>query len=158
MTENSEMIEEQAQSSQIKLDEFKEVLYELVDNSKKISKDNTIIGNELFVNMAKLEHMVYKNYVYASAFEGKIKSSLAGEDSCGFGKWYAHEGKNSFSNTTAFKELKQPHSQVHKNIAKVIGLLEKNNIDSYEQIISVFKDTELKSKEIFDILDKMVLE
>jgi methyl-accepting chemotaxis protein len=158
MTENSEMIEEHAQSSQTKLDEFKEVLYELVDNSKKISKDNTVIGNELFVNMAKLDHMVYKNYVYASAFEGDIKSSLIDENSCGFGRWYANEGKNSFSNKSAFKELKHPHSQVHKNVANIMQMLKQNDIEMYEQIIAIFKDTELKSKEIFEILDKMVLQ
>ena len=157
MSENSENIEQHAQSSQVKLDEFKETLYELVDNSKKITDDNTIIGNELFVNMAKLDHMVYKNYVYASAFDGKIKSSLTDESSCGLGRWYVNEGKNSFSNSPAFKELKIPHTQVHKNIAKVMQMLKENDTDKYDEIIAIFKDTELKSKEIFDILDKMVL-
>ena len=157
MSENSENIEQHAQSSQVKLDEFKETLYELVDNSKKITDDNTLIGNELFVNMAKLDHMVYKNYVYASAFDGNIKSSLIDESSCGLGRWYTNEGKNSFANSHAFKELKRPHAQVHKNIAKVMQMLKENDTDKYDEIIAIFKDTELKSKEIFDILDKMVL-
>jgi len=156
MTENSELIEEHAHSSQAKLDLFKDTLGELIVNSGKITEDNTVIGHELFVNMAKLDHMVYKNYTYSSAFEGKSVPELGDHNACGLGKWYIKDGKEIFSQNSAFVSLAQPHNGVHENIARVMKMMEDSDSVNADEIISLFKDTELKSKEMFTILDSIV--
>ena len=156
MTENSEHIEEHAISSQEKLDEFKNVLHELVDNSGKITQDNTLIGHVLFADMAKLDHMIYKNNAYASAFETKANISLNDHNSCNLGKWYAKEGKEQFSQSSFFNAIAVPHKKVHDNISKVMNIIK--NVDNGinpDEIIKLFKDTETASKELFIHLDKI---
>lgn len=156
MTENSEFIEGHAQSSQAKLDIFKDTLGELIINSGKITEDNTVIGYELFVNMAKLEHMVYKNYTYSLALEGKSASELGNHNACGLGKWYVKDGQESFGSNEAFKSLAIPHDRVHENIARVMKMIADDSSISPDEIVALFKDTELKSKEMFAILDSIV--
>ena len=155
MTENSELIEKYAHSSQAKLDIFKETLGELIINSEKITDENTIIGHELFINTAKLDHMVLKNNSYSAAFEGEPSPSLGDHLTCRLGQWYDNEGKESFGNSNDFASLVKPHKEVHQNIGAVMKLIAEDNSD-VEKIIELFKDTELKSKEMFNILDSIV--
>ena len=156
MSENSELIEEHAHSSQTKLDAFKDTLNELIINSEKITQDNTVIGHELFVNMAKLDHMVYKNYSYSAAFEGKYVHALGDHKACGLGQWYVSDGKDNFSNNKYFLALDKPHTAVHNNISKVMKMVENDAVINTDEIIALFKDTEIKSKEMFALLDSIV--
>jgi methyl-accepting chemotaxis protein len=156
MAENSELIEEHAHSSQDKLDMFKTTLGELVVNSGKITQDNAIIGHELFVNMAKLDHMVLKNNTYSAAFEGKATPCEGDHTTCRLGKWYNGKGKESFGSKSEFASLAKPHAQIHKNIAQIMKIIEDNNSISSDELIETFKDTENKSKEMFVLLDSIV--
>jgi len=159
MSENSEQIEKHSVSSQEKLDDFKTILYELVDNASKITKDNSVIGHELFANMAKLDHMIYKNNTYSSIFDGRVDTNITTHTSCNLGQWYSNEGKEQFSKCNSYSSLTIPHKRVHDNVAKVMSLIKsgesKNNS---AQIIELFKDTELASQELFDLLDRIVKE
>ncbi|MEA1893092.1 MAG: methyl-accepting chemotaxis protein [Campylobacterota bacterium] len=156
MAENSEHIEVQTHSSQAKLDTFKDTLNELIVNSEKITEDNTGIGDEISIDMAKLEHMIYTNNAYYAALKGKVDSSLGDIGACGLGHWYENDGKEHFKGNLAYQSLSKPHAKVHQNIVKVMKMLEqKDNMDAKE-IVALFKDTELKSKELFTILDSMI--
>jgi len=156
MAENSESIEQHAISSQDKLDNFKDVLGELVSNSEKISKDNSVIGDELFANMAKLDHMIYKNNAYSTALEGKSNESLSNHQNCNLGKWYAGEGKDKFSQNDSFKAILEPHKRVHENVIKAMELVKNDYNSNRDEIVKLFKDTEEASNELFNHLDKMV--
>ncbi len=156
MAENSENIEKFAISSQEQLDNFKTILYELVNNAEKIKTDNSKIGQELFANMAKLDHIVYKNYTYASVFEGKIDKTLGDHNKCNLGKWYANEGKKEFGSHVAYNDLSKPHLRVHKNIESVMNMISENGLKDSSKILELFADTEMASKELFINLDNMV--
>jgi len=157
MNENSEKIEAHAMTSQEALDEFKVILHELVDNAGKITEDNTLVGHELFANMAKLDHMIYKNNAYSSVFENKIDMALSDHTTCNLGKWYADDGKKQFSNTPAFKEILEPHKKVHDNIAKVMEILKTQEVNkNADVIIKLFKEAEATSQVLFKHLDDIV--
>ena len=153
MSENSEKIEEHSVESQQMLDEFVTILSELIENSKVITKDNKIIGQELFANMAKLDHMVYKNHAYASMLEGKLNFQLTDHTSCRFGKWYETEGKEHYGSKNEFKAILAPHKRVHEDIAKAMEKLDSKDIDA---TIALFKDAEQASRELFEYLDKII--
>ena len=155
MSENSEKIEEHSVESQNTLDEFVEILSQLIENSKIITKDNEIIGHELFANMAKLDHMVYKNNAYSSMLEGKLNFQLTDHTECRFGKWYTQEGKTHFGASGEYQAILEPHKRVHEDIAKAMSKLESRDID---EIIKLFKDAERASLELFDHLDKIIKE
>ena len=156
MAENSESIEQHAISSQDKLDNFKDVLGELINNSGKISEDNTLIGDELFANIAKLDHMIYKNSAYSAALENKPNTSLENHQDCNLGQWYAGEGKDKFSQNDSFKAVLEPHKRVHDNVMKAMQLVEKDYNSNRDEIVRLFKDTEDASNELFNHLDNMV--
>jgi methyl-accepting chemotaxis protein len=153
MSENSERIEEYSISSQNTLDEFVTILEVLIHNAEEITKDNEMIGHELFVNMAKLDHMVLKNNAYSSILQGNKNNTFGDHTNCSFGKWYETDGKRTFGNLSAYKAVLLPHKTVHENINKAINMLGQDNVD---EIISVFKETEKASSELFTLLDSMV--
>ena len=69
------------------------------------------------------------------------------------GKWYIGQGKDEFGTNSSFKAMVTPHKEVHDNINKIMKLDPKVDID---KVISLFKDTEKASQELFDYLDSMV--
>ncbi len=156
MSENSEKIESQAHSSQETLDNFKGTLYDMVTKVEQIKVDNTIIGQELFANMAKLDHIIFKNYTYSSVFEGKVDKTLGDNTACNIGKWYEGEGKKQFGSNNSFIAIKEPHHNVHKNIVKVMNSMASNKPLSNDEIIELFKDTENESLKLFKHLDDMI--
>ncbi|WP_434636305.1 methyl-accepting chemotaxis protein [Sulfurimonas sp. NW7] len=155
MSENSEKIEEHSISSQQTLEDYVDTLSQLISNSEAITKDNEIIGYELFTNMAKLDHMVYKNNAYSSMLEGKLKFELSDHTQCRLGKWYADEGKKLFGKSSFYTNLQEPHKKVHDDIAKAMRMLGSDKVD---EIIKIFKDAEKASQELFTYLDNMVKE
>ena len=155
MSENSERIEEHSVESQKTLDEFVEILSQLIENSKIITKDNEIIGHELFANMAKLDHMVYKNHAYSSMLEGKLNFTLTDHNQCQLGQWYQNEAQGVFKNSSEFRAILAPHKKVHENIAKVMKKFDSKNID---EIIELFKEAEEASSELFEHLDNIIKE
>ncbi|MBC8237107.1 MAG: HAMP domain-containing protein [Helicobacteraceae bacterium] len=156
MSENSEKIEEYTSSSQERLDEFKDGFSQMVANIEKLKKDNSSIGVELFTNMVKLEHIIYKNNAYSSAFVGEVNQDAKNHTHCKFSQWYAsNEIKSKFLENNAFRSVENPHNAGHEKISKIIAMLEDKNKFSSNEIIKLFKDTEKDSKELFNYLDDM---
>jgi len=155
MSENSEQIETQAHSSQDRLDEFKAILSEMVGNISTIKVENAKIGNELFANMAKLDHITFKNYAYSSAFKNEPNDRVGTHEACNTGQWYLNQGKKSFGHNEYFTALNEPHIAVHKNLLDIMKMIKSGTIDS-DEMIKLFKETENASKELFTIFDKMM--
>lgn len=156
MSENSEKIEEHALSSSEKLDAFKNTLFEMVANVDKIKEDNTRIGHELFANMAKLDHMIFKNSAYSAVLNDRAEEINGDHTTCNLGKWYAQEGRENFSNTSSYKELVGPHKKVHESINKAVSLAKKDLNANAKEVIELFSSAEKSSKELFGHLDTMV--
>ena len=158
MADNSEKIESHVQDSQNKLDEFKTTFYDVVNNIHKIKDDNSTIAHELFANMAKLDHMVYKNNAYSTVLDGNSNMTLTDHKSCNFGQWYTSAGKQEFGNTNAYKSIDNPHAKVHNNIQKIMQSMKNPQSVDPDSIIAIFKETEDVSRELFGHLDSMVKE
>ncbi|WP_428739314.1 cache domain-containing protein [Sulfurimonas sp.] len=155
MTENSEKIDKSASSSQLMLDEFKNTLNEMIHNIEVIKSYNQTIGEEMFVNVAKLDHMNYKTTSYASVFDGSSKQNFNDYKSCSFSKWYYDEGAETFSHKSAYSTIEAPHKLVHKSIQKAIELMQQENVE-HEEILMLFQKTEDASKELFVSLNALV--
>ena len=156
MAQNSEQIEQYTVSSQEKLDQFKNVFTEMVKNIEKIKEDNSLIGHELFTNMVKLDHIIFKNNAYSSVFEGKVNKDTTDHSSCNLYKWYKSDETNAeFSNNRSFKLLEQPHNKVHTNINKIIDIVQQGTTPDADELIKLFKDTENNSMELFEHLDEL---
>jgi methyl-accepting chemotaxis protein len=159
MLENSERVEEYAVDSTRRLDEFKQVMAHLINNVEKIKEDSQSISYEIFTNMAKIDHMIFKARAYEAGFEGKAEQGSVFNDhhACALGHWYEQgEGKTIFGQVSAYGKLLEPHKKVHDEVRKAMELLKKDSIANDKEIIACFSAAEDASKELFDILNAMV--
>jgi len=94
-----------------------ESMEQLVHLSRKM--ELVIAGSALksFVEVAKVDHLVFKFRIYMGLFGiADLKpGQVAAHTDCRLGKWYYEgEGRACFSRLAGYKELEEPHIDVHK--------------------------------------------
>lgn len=65
----------------------------LVGRVTKIKTKNEIVSNSTFVNLSKIDHLVFKVDTYASAISCNTKLDYKDSDNYRLGKWYHNERK-----------------------------------------------------------------
>ncbi|PNV82776.1 MAG: chemotaxis protein [Sulfurimonas sp.] len=158
MHSDSEKLESEAQTSSNNLDNFKEELDKLLSSTQIIKDDNRHVSYELFINLAKLDHVLFKVNAYDAVFNAK-DVELSNHRSCRFGKWKGEQGKALFGTTKAYNMIDAPHAKVHDNAIAAIECVKSGNcLADINKVINHFKDAESASKELFEILDTMLKE
>ena len=116
-------------------------------------------NNEVFCTLAKLDHTVFKNNLYALVFGLADSFNQVPHTNCRLGKWYYEgDGKEHFFNTIAYKELEPFHAQVHTQAnALAEAIMNKQNptkafVD--EKVLGMEKG----SDGVMSCLDKMLTE
>jgi hypothetical protein len=89
----------------------------LIDLSRKM--EYVIAGGALksFVEVAKVDHLVFKFRIYLGLFELEQVDPLqvASHTTCRLGKWYYEgEGRECFSRLDGYREIEAPHIEVHR--------------------------------------------
>jgi methyl-accepting chemotaxis protein len=118
------------------------------------------ISNKIFVNLAKLDHVVYKNNLYQLLFGDSNSFKPSEHTACRLGKWYdSGLGKTEFGITRSYSSLNKPHATVHKEA----NLLAKECSGSAVVCSKAVIDEKVKriedaSEEVFKILDAMLEE
>ncbi|MGP1450977.1 MAG: methyl-accepting chemotaxis protein [Wolinella sp.] len=160
MLRNNDEMEREATNSSEKLDGFREVLGRLINNAQDIQVENQMIAYELFGNLAKLDHLVFKANAYSALFTMNPDAKFTDHHGCRLGKWYeTGEGKQFFSHTNSYKLLEEPHRAVHDAVLKSVDCLTKGNcIIRSDELVNNFKLAEDSSKILFDIIDQMISE
>ena len=158
MHEDSEKLELEANGSIANLDNFKETLQRLINNSSIIEKDNRHTTYELFATLAKLDHVLFKVNAYNGVFNNK-DTELPDHHSCRFGKWHSGEGKNLFSHTPSYSQIDKPHADVHDNAIAALGCVKTGVcLQDISVVINHFNKVEEASKELFVIINNMMNE
>lgn len=118
------------------------------------------ISDMVFVNLAKIDHVIYKNNLYQLIFEQNSEFKKVDHKNCRLGKWY-HEGvgKEHFSHTQGYKKLDNPHSIVHSEAnALAIECGNSDIVCSRDVVESRIKKVELASEDVYKYLDEMLSE
>ena len=94
-----------------------EDMQKLMQLSQKM--EHIIAGSALksFVEVAKVDHLVFKFRIYLGLFglEDVQPEKVSTHTDCRLGQWYYDgEGKASFSKVPGFREIEHPHVDVHK--------------------------------------------
>lgn len=69
-----------------------------------------------FVELAKLDHLIFKKEVYKvlMGVSDKSGSDFASHMNCRLGKWYYEgDGKDCFARLPGYKQIESPHKEVH---------------------------------------------
>ncbi len=115
-TKMARMSEESAE-----LSEVGNVASDRIINMLGLSRkmEETISAGALrgFVELAKIDHLVFKFNIYQSLMGHSTLTAhdLSDHHNCRLGKWYYEgDGKDCFSNLPGYREVENPHIQVHK--------------------------------------------
>lgn len=132
-------------------------LHESNENSEKLIRQ---IDGRIFMNLIMIDHILLKANTYASFSAGKLVATFEDHHNCRLGKWYENEGKSQFGKSSGFKEIDEPHTNVHDKILKVVKCLEGGSLDQCvamkDTIIQDFKQMEESSAQLFKMTELMV--
>ena len=158
MQEFSELMNVEVSTSLEKLDDFNGSLHDLVNGAKDIQLANKKISNELFITLAKLDHIAFKLSGYGAVFKDDHNFKFSDHTSCRFGKWYVAAGKDAFANTVSYSKVDPIHKIVHDRVRLIPDYIQGGILKNASKIISSFSEAEKSSKELFVILDEMAEE
>jgi hypothetical protein len=97
-------------------------------NSSRSVYEIMDISNYIFSNLAKIDHVIFKNNVYAFLFGQENDFKAVDHHSCRLGKWYeSGTGKEQFGHLKSYSLLEKPHATVHTQANALIAM--KMNID-----------------------------
>lgn len=130
-------------------------MQELLTLSSKMEGAITASALRSFVEVAKVDHLIYKFGIY-EVFMGlshKKATDFAEHTECRLGKWYYHgEGRDCFSTLPGYKDAESPHRAFHQR-----GIAAVNNYHSneYEKGIQAILEMEQASISVLANLERM---
>jgi len=116
------------------------------------------ITDKVFMSLAKLDHVIWKVNTYLSVAHQKPAFTFVDHKNCRLGKWYNDGlGKKFFSKTPSYGKLDIPHSKVHNATHHVFDAISENGVE-YKSALEALAEMEKASKDVFDLLDKILHE
>ena len=111
------------------------------------------ISNTIFVNLAKLDHVIYKNNLYQLLFGESNDFKPTAHTACRLGKWYdTGLGKTEFGFVKSYGALNRPHATVHNVANSLAEECAGNSVVCSKAIIEEkVAQIEVASHEVFDV-------
>lgn len=159
---SSESMSEIVESSSNQIMSFEDILIQLNDNANNIVNYSYNMENSVFIVLAKIDHIIYKQQAYRSLSTNTEQLKATTHHECRLGKWYDNEGERRFSKTPSFPKLIEPHKKVHANANENLQYVtdgdDTSAVRNRELIIGNFKAMEDASLQLFELLDSMLIE
>lgn len=158
---SAEEMNEVVERSSSKIINFEDTLIKLNESSSEIVNSSYRMENNIFVVLAKIDHILYKSRAYNSIMVCDKKLETTDAHQCRLGTWYDNEGKLRFGKTSSFALMKEPHTAVHQNANKNIAFVtqgEEACLNNADQIVNNFQEMEKESARLFVHMDNMLLE
>ena len=119
-----------------------------------------------FASLAKVDHFIYKQNGYMALSRGvesdNAQAVAVDETRCRLGKWLAEPSTIAvFGKVGSFKQVSEPHKQVHQNMHRAIAMMSEGWETDYtvqEKLFAAFSDVEAGSDGVIHALDAVVLE
>lgn len=157
---STEGINDIVSSTKVRIDELHIKVQGFQKNANRSMYKIENIGDVIFVNLAKTDHLVYKNNLYALIFGDQSVFKAVPHTNCRLGKWYFEGvGSEQFSHTEGYKLLDAPHEKVHSHANELAEICTTNiSKCSKELIEEKVEIVENASKDVFKYLDMMAEE
>ncbi len=140
------------------------VLSNLMNNFQRNSNRSVYevesISNKIFINLAKLDHVIYKNNLYQLIFGGEHNFNAVDHHNCRLGKWYdTGLGKEQFSFVPSYRHLDKYHATVHDEANLLAKECSGQKVSCSKQLIEdKVSNVESASEQVFFYLDKILEE
>jgi len=147
-----------ARNTKEQTDALKVKIISFEKNAARSMYEVSHLSDKIFASLAKIDHVIYKNNLYALLFGEHTNFKTTTHHECRLGNWYEKGiGKEEFSKTASFGKLENPHAKVHdiaNRLAKECG--GEKAICSKAEIEAMVKEIESASSDVFATLDAMV--
>ena len=129
-------------------------------NSNRSVYEVESISNKIFINLAKLDHVIYKNNLYQLIFGGEHSFKAVDHHNCRLGKWYdTGLGKEEFSFVPSYRHLEKYHAVVHDEANLLAKECSGHSVSCSKQLIEdKIELVENASENVFIYLDKILEE
>ena len=129
-------------------------------NSSRSVYEVESISNKIFINLAKLDHVIYKNNLYQLIFGGEHNFNAVDHHNCRLGKWYdSGLGKEQFSFVPSYRYLEKHHAAVHDEANSLASECSGHAVSCSKQLIEAkIEEVENASEHVFEYLDKILEE
>ena len=158
--EHSKSMEELSQSVSDQMLLFHDKVGALTISAKGIEQETINTSYEIFVVLAKLDHLIFKAKGYSTVFDGIKDTEFVSEKDCRLGKWYLTGlGKEHFGKCLSYSSLAGPHKEVHDCVHKAIECVNNDScVENAESIKKYFANTQRSSLLVMKILDDLLVE
>lgn len=143
------------------IDNLKDKLASFQNNASNAVLETLNINNFIFTNLAKLDHVIFKNNMYGTLFGQNTNFKATTHHECRLGKWYdTGIGKEEFGGLKSYKALEIPHAIVHKEANALVADCGDNTKVhcSRKEIEGRIEKVEAASVDVFKALDDLVFE
>jgi chromosome segregation ATPase len=122
--------------------------------------EEAIAGSALrsFVELAKIDHLIFKFEIYRVFFglSRKTAGDLTDHTTCRLGKWYYQgEGVDCFSRLSGYREVEMPHQAVHRHAKDALDAFNAGNLMQGVHEIDLM---EKASRQVVNALEKVAEE
>ncbi len=157
---SSDQIAKAVDETKSRVDELIKLMNGFEKNSSRSVFEVESISNKIFINLAKLDHIIYKNNLYKLLFGEPNGFNGVDHHNCRLGKWYESGlGKTEFSFVKSYKQLEPYHKAVHDNAnALATECSSKDEICTTQVIENRVHKIEEASEGVFEYLDKILEE
>ncbi|MCH9814600.1 MAG: CZB domain-containing protein [Epsilonproteobacteria bacterium] len=156
MLDNNEKAKNAATSSITILEDFQNNFNSLTENIDSMKKQTASVSLATNMSLAKVDHVLFKNDGYRGIINQDDSASTVSHTACRFGKWINADGKQLLAHREGFSSIKAPHAKVHDAVNQALTFVKEKKVDeNYDKIISLFKEAETASHELFDVLDRL---
>ncbi len=160
MKKSSDVVAKVVVETKTRVDELSNLMQVFQKNANRSVYEVDSISNKIFVNLAKLDHVIYKNNLYQLIFGEESNFNATSHTMCRLGKWYTNGlGKEEFSSTASYRSLDRPHQIVHDEANALAQECAHSSVTCSKELIErKVENIEHASQEVFEILDNMLKE
>ncbi|MCB9096942.1 MAG: CZB domain-containing protein [Arcobacter sp.] len=157
---SSEAVSGVVNETKSRIDILSKLMNTFQKNANRSVYEVESISNKIFINLAKLDHVIYKNNVYQLIFGGEHNFKAVDHHNCRLGKWYdTGLGKEQFSFVPSYKGLEKHHHIVHHEANILAKECSGHSVSCSKQLIEdKIELVEQASEQVFIYLDRILEE
>ena len=156
MIEMSETFNHETQKILEVLENFKNNIYQVTQNTSEIEETTKDITNQIEVSNAKIDHIHMSLNAYNAIFS-KNPIDVVDYNNCKFSKWFKEFSKTYLKDFRKEVNLINEHHQsIHTNLQKISNIVRENNIKGIEEALSkVEKSSKIAFETLLEVVKKL---
>ncbi len=146
--DDSNTIAELSDASNNKVMSFVEIFSKIKEESGRLSMSSKIMEKQIFMALAKIEHIIFKYDTYGFIIQGNINKEIPSDTQCKLGIRIADKQDVS-------AELRENHKLLHESIVHALDCIKEDGYyNKSESIYEYYVDMETYCDKMFAAMDK----